>query len=216
MKKIMMCDDDRSVRGLFQKILEGMGYWVTVAESGSEALQVLSRELPDLVLLDIMMEPMDGWEVLCRIREDERTKDVPVIVFTGKMPLPEEIARYGKLLHGFAMKPLRRKAFEDIVTGYFREEDNIAAFCEKALDSGADEEAVSEYATLRNNVRVLGEMFTYIEKIIISNQKPGDDNIRELLKIRELLEEKEKRLHELGVILKRISGEHISSHNSGE
>lgn len=201
MKKIIMCDDDPAVRTLFRKILDTMGYSVTDTKNGGETLEVLSGELPDLVLLDIMMEPMDGWEVLRRIREDEHTKDVPVIVFTAKMPLPEEIVSYGGLLNGFAMKPIRRKAFEELVRGYFAEEENTAAFCEKALDSGADEEAVSEYAGLRNNVRVLGEMYTSLEKIMMSNPKPGDERNEEILKVRYILEEKEKRLHELGTLL---------------
>ncbi|UUX92503.1 response regulator [Methanoplanus endosymbiosus] len=202
MKKIVMCDDDPAIRNLFRKILEEMGYSVRVAGSGSETLEALAEEKPDLVLLDIMMEPMDGWEVLSHIRENKLTRDVPVIVFTGKMPLPDEIISYERMLNGFSMKPLRRKMFEDIVNAFFAEEAEIRGFCERALDSGADAEAVDEYAALRNNVRVLRDMFACLEKIMTANTKPYDEKDNdEFLKVHELLDMREERLLKLEKIL---------------
>ena len=66
-------------------------YRVKIANSGAKALSLMeSEELPDLVLLDIMMPEMDGYEVIARLKKDERTRDVPVIFLTAKSDTEDE------------------------------------------------------------------------------------------------------------------------------
>ena len=82
MKKIVVVEDNPDNRLLVQVILEPL-YQVTEYENGFTALEGLSRQKPDLVLLDVSLPEMDGTEVLRRIRGDPRLRDLPVIALTA-------------------------------------------------------------------------------------------------------------------------------------
>jgi two-component system, sensor histidine kinase and response regulator len=83
-KKILLADDSSVNNLLLQDILEESGYQVIVAESGKKALKLLPKEKPDLILLDIMMPVMDGFQVLEKIKSEEELKFIPVIMVTAK------------------------------------------------------------------------------------------------------------------------------------
>jgi two-component system response regulator VicR len=82
--KIVCIEDDPEMIDLVKLILTRKGYDVTGATNGPDGLEAVKQVQPDLVLLDLMMPDMDGWEVFQRIRGDENTKNVPVIVVTAK------------------------------------------------------------------------------------------------------------------------------------
>ncbi len=82
--KILCIEDDPEMIELVKLILSRHGYEVIGATGGEAGLQAIEREQPALVLLNLMMPEMDGWEVYQRMRADERMKDVPVIVVTAK------------------------------------------------------------------------------------------------------------------------------------
>jgi two-component system response regulator VicR len=84
MTKIMVIDDEPDLVEVVKLILESDGYQVVTANGGQEALEKMGKEMPDLVLLDIIMPRMDGWEVFSRIKSDQKTKDIPVIMLTAK------------------------------------------------------------------------------------------------------------------------------------
>jgi len=84
MKKILIADDRSEVVELVKVTLEGEDYEVLCASDGKEALEKIGLERPDLVLLDVVMPKMDGFEVLSKIREDPKTKDTPVIMLTAQ------------------------------------------------------------------------------------------------------------------------------------
>ena len=82
--KVLVVDDHRMVLISTRLILESDGFRVVVCERGAEVLETARRELPDVILLDIMMPGVDGWETLSRLRDDAETKDIPVVVFTAR------------------------------------------------------------------------------------------------------------------------------------
>ena len=81
MKKILVIDDDPGLVKMLEIFLRELGYTIFTAASTPEGLRVFFNERPDLILLDIMMPGMDGWELCMRIRE---TSDVPVIMLTAR------------------------------------------------------------------------------------------------------------------------------------
>jgi DNA-binding response OmpR family regulator len=83
-KRILVVDDDENILSLERTILEQKGFAVTTADSGAEALEILGKEDFDLVLLDVMMPEIDGFTVCRRIKEEPRTKEIPVIFLTAK------------------------------------------------------------------------------------------------------------------------------------
>ena len=83
-KKILCIEDEPEMIDLIRLILGRRGFEVIGAASGEEGLAKLRQDKPDLVLLDLMMPDMDGWEVYQQMKADKKTKDIPVIVVTAK------------------------------------------------------------------------------------------------------------------------------------
>lgn len=83
-RKILAVDDEKHIVRLVQVNLERAGYEVVTANDGKEALQKVAEENPDLVVLDVMMPYMDGFEVLQNLRRNPSTRDIPVIMLTAK------------------------------------------------------------------------------------------------------------------------------------
>ena len=83
-RKILVVDDERHIVRLVQVNLEKVGYQVVTAYDGVEALEQVAKETPDMVILDVMMPRMDGFEVLKKLQADAKTRDIPVIMLTAK------------------------------------------------------------------------------------------------------------------------------------
>jgi len=106
-KKILVVDDDAALVRLFDQILTGKGYEVLEASNGQEALRLFFAQKPDLVLLDIVMPEMDGWQTCSRIRE---LSDVPIIMLTGQQKNEDDVVRgldYGA--DDYLLKPVGSK-----------------------------------------------------------------------------------------------------------
>jgi signal transduction histidine kinase/CheY-like chemotaxis protein len=101
---LLVVDDDADVRHLLSQELAAAGYRVLGVEGGAEALAAMEQEKPSGVVLDLMMKPPDGFEVLCRMREDPELAEIPVVVVTAK-ELTE--ADY-KALRGSAKRVVRK------------------------------------------------------------------------------------------------------------
>ena len=109
MAKIVVIDDEADVVFLMRKILEKMGHEVIPAYSGEEGLEKVIAEKPDLVILDLMMPGIDGYEVLERIRKNPETEKIPVIIVSAKNN-EEDIVRGIKLgANDYFSKPFNEK-----------------------------------------------------------------------------------------------------------
>jgi DNA-binding response OmpR family regulator len=82
--KILAVDDDPTALGALRQILAQKGYAVTLASTGEEALEQLADSTPDLVILDVAMPGLSGFDTCRRIREDPRTREIPVVFLTAK------------------------------------------------------------------------------------------------------------------------------------
>ena len=89
-KKILAIDDDGVFLKLLGKVLGDKGYQVVAAASGQEGLKLLFEQRPDLVLLDVVMPKMDGWQTCERIRD---LSDIPIIMLTGGRIDEDDITR---------------------------------------------------------------------------------------------------------------------------
>lgn len=95
MAKILLIDDDPDVRTVMSAMLQKQGYQVETASRRDEALEKLGREIPSLVLLDVLLSGDDG-RALCReIKANPETKDVPVIMFSGHPGAAQQFETWG-------------------------------------------------------------------------------------------------------------------------
>jgi DNA-binding response OmpR family regulator len=83
-KKILVIDDEKDLLEEVSALLTDYGYQVSTASSGREGLEKAIQEKPDLILLDVVMPKMDGWQVLQRLKGDEATRATPVLMLTAK------------------------------------------------------------------------------------------------------------------------------------
>ena len=89
MKKIVVIDDDSSLRESIAEILTLSGYSVSTAENGKTGIETTLKELPDLILCDVMMPGLDGYGVLHILHRHPETKHIPFIFLTGKIELED-------------------------------------------------------------------------------------------------------------------------------
>lgn len=95
MAKVLVIDDEQAIRMLIVAILEDEGHSVIQARDGFHGLELLEQERPDVVILDIMMPGIDGYETFRRIRADPGHDDVPVImVSAGAYQAPSNVAAF--------------------------------------------------------------------------------------------------------------------------
>ena len=107
---VLIVDDDEKLREYVRVNLEAEGYHVREAGNAEEGLAALDEEPPDLILLDVMMPQVDGWEMLQRVQERHGVGSIPVIMFSGKVDerSVEEAASRGA--QGFIGKPFDPRA----------------------------------------------------------------------------------------------------------
>jgi DNA-binding response OmpR family regulator len=106
--RILVVDDERDNRELLDIILTHEGFLIETAAGGEEAIATVARERPDLILLDLMMPGMDGYQVTAKIKSDLSTKDIPIILVTAMTGAKARTLGLGAGADDFLAKPLDR------------------------------------------------------------------------------------------------------------
>jgi DNA-binding response OmpR family regulator len=106
---ILVVDDEPDVRRMLEVVLGRRGHSVLGAESGLEALVQAQGESPDLILLDIMMDGMDGWEVLKLLKLDEKTREIPVVILSARVEPRDKIRGLQEGAVDYLIKPFSGK-----------------------------------------------------------------------------------------------------------
>lgn len=114
-EKILIVDDDIDTLRLVRLMLERQGYEVVEASNGRMAVDIALRDTPDLILLDIMMPDMDGYEVTRLLRDDTHTADIPIIMFTAKTQVDDKLMGFEVGADDYITKPTQpRELFAHI------------------------------------------------------------------------------------------------------
>ncbi len=109
-RRILIIDDEQDIRALLALILQTAGYTVVETRSGKEGLALLETESFDLIILDIMMPEMDGWEVCRQIKGRQHTRHIPVIILTVRaQPLDRVIGMEVVQADDYVTKPFDRQ-----------------------------------------------------------------------------------------------------------
>ena len=117
-KKVLIVDDSATVRKLIAQKLEAHGYEVICSADGFEALEAIKQNVPDLILLDTVMPQMDGYQVCQSIRSNEATKDVPVVMISGKDGFFDKVRGQMSGSTGYIAKPFGPEMLMKTVESY--------------------------------------------------------------------------------------------------
>lgn len=109
MKNILFIEDEKEVRETVVELLENAGYKVTTAENGEQALNILENEIPDLLISDIMMPEMDGYQLLDYFYNSPVSSKVPFIFLSGKSDSSDIRIGMNRGADDYITKPFRAK-----------------------------------------------------------------------------------------------------------
>ncbi|KQC05485.1 MAG: two-component system response regulator [Methanolinea sp. SDB] len=172
MYTVMVVDDSPFIVDIFMTMLERGGYRSVAAYSGEECLEILDTVKPDLILLDIMMEPMDGWETLMHIKNRHSLKDVPVMMLTAKQLTPSEAQEYGIYIEDYIMKPITHRELYDAIENLLNRRRMIEMDIRMAQEEGIDQHLIDEYSRLRRSIDINRRLL----KILENTYKIYDEN----------------------------------------
>jgi len=160
---ILIVDDSPYIVDGLVALLKRKGFKPLASHGGDEALSLLKTTRPDLILLDIMMEPMDGWETLERIKEDPATKEIPVLMLTAKQLTPAEAQEYGIYIEDYVLKPITHRELYDAIEHVLNRRKTIKSDMDLAKQSGFDAETITEYARLSKSIDVNRRLMKILE-----------------------------------------------------
>lgn len=197
---ILIVDDSQFIIEGLEAMLKRKGYNIVTAHGGDECLHLLKSERPDLILLDIMMEPMDGWETLDRMKSDPLTKNIPVLMFSAKKITPTEAEEHSINIENFISKPVSPAQLVESIEKIFSRRELILSKEMAARDAGFDTTIIEERSALQQSIEIDRNMLTIL-KISSGSKKPGtdisSDNKAAIQKLEAKIFANEKRLKEI-------------------
>lgn len=119
-KKILIVDDNQDSRELVVKILKSRGYQTIEAIDGEEALEKAMGEMPDLILMDISIPKIDGYEVTRRLKSREEFKDIPIVALTAHAMKGDRAKALEAGCEGYIPKPISIRELPNQIKSYLR------------------------------------------------------------------------------------------------
>lgn len=119
-KKILIIEDEPYIAKLIKINLELDGYETRIAENGKQGLELVEEEKPDLIVLDIMLPFIDGWEIARRLRSSSKYKDLPILALTAKAQDLDINRGYSLGIDAYVTKPFEPRHFLDLVKKFLQ------------------------------------------------------------------------------------------------
>jgi len=118
--RILIADDEPTVRQLLELVLTGQGYEVSLATNGAQLVRMAQERVPDLVLVDLMMPQMDGYEAIRQLRNDTRTAHLPMLILTAKSTLDDVVTGFETGADDYITKPFNIPELLARIKGHLR------------------------------------------------------------------------------------------------
>jgi two-component system, OmpR family, phosphate regulon response regulator PhoB len=113
--KVLAVDDEASIRRLVSVTLQNRGFEVDTANDGREAIDKIAISMPDIVVLDVMMPHMNGWEVRKHLRADPKTKDLPIVILSAVGEFEAQLQGMESAGDDYITKPFSPQELGDLV-----------------------------------------------------------------------------------------------------
>jgi two-component system, OmpR family, alkaline phosphatase synthesis response regulator PhoP len=189
-ERILIVEDEEEIRELVRYNLERQGYRVVLAASGEEAIRTIRQEAPDLVVLDLMLPAMDGWEVCRQLKRDPATQAIPVVMLTAKSDETDMVTGLELGADDYIAKPFSPRVLTARLRAVLRrksaapaEDGGVIRIHEIVIHPGrhevrVDDEAVALTATEFKVLQVLAERPGWVfTRYQIANLVHGGDSI---------------------------------------
>jgi two-component system OmpR family response regulator len=199
-RRILIVDDDRDVIEVIEGMLRLGGYDTRSATGGEDCLKALEAEIPDLILLDIGMERMDGWETLRRIKKNPVTKNIPVIMLTARKLVPKDVEDYGIFIEDYIMKPVTSRGLADAIAYSFARQQVIEKKIAAVKAAGLSRNELCECARLTRVVDVNKRLWDLLVKTYTQGDgmaDPGGEMTLALKNTERKIREQERRLEQI-------------------
>ncbi|MFQ3619156.1 MAG: response regulator, partial [Cyanobacteriota bacterium] len=134
-KRLLLIDDDPNLILLVKDYLEFRGYEVITSENGQEALEVLQKETPDMIICDVMMPQMDGYSLVEQVRKDPRTSWIPVLFLSAKGQSQDKIKGLNTGADVYMVKPFEPEELVAQVESSLKQASRLIQRQDKGLDS---------------------------------------------------------------------------------
>lgn len=144
-KRILVVDDEAKLLRAVAVDLRAEGYDVTTARSGAEALTLVAQSLPDLIVSDIRMPGIDGYQLARRLRENARTAIIPVIFLTAKDTSADRIEGFRSGVDAYITKPFEPDELLVVIAGILRRVERTHAEIARIVGRPEAAEAESEF-----------------------------------------------------------------------
>ncbi len=155
MVKILVIDDDTAINELIKVNLELAYYKVVTALDGNKGFALAKQELPDLIVLDVMMPEVDGYTVAKRIRENKSTKDIPIIMLTALNMLQNKVQGFNIGVDDYLVKPFEMEELLVRIKALLKRSNNIPkSFVEKEVLTQGDITLIPETYSIEINGKI--------------------------------------------------------------
>lgn len=193
-KKILIIDDEAVFREAITRALTGCGYRCVPEEEPAQGIMKLKREPFDLVLLDIMMDPFDGWDTLNHLRTFSNGRETPVIMASAKKLTVDEVIRYGEYAAGFVEKPFVDAELCEAIHDFFDWYEPLIANAQAARLQGVPQEICTSWINTNRQIRAIHQMLEFVTPLCIPVNSMSEEECMEqrMNHVREILEDKIK------------------------
>ena len=196
MSKVLIVDDSRYMRKILNDILESdeNDYEITEADSGQAALDAVEKELPDIILLDVVMPDMDGYEVCKKLKADEKSGTIPILFISAMEMTDDKVKGFQVGAADYIIKPIEAEEVKARIRAHLSIRE-----AEKFRMEKENLQTVKDMvATYNHNMnQPLMTIYTYMEILLVKHGDEEDKTNQKLVKIK-------KELDSINDILKKI------------
>lgn len=114
-KKILIVEDEYFLAEILKARLEFSGYQVSIAENGAVALEMIAESRPDIILMDVMMPVLDGYETTVKIRQNPDWADLPIIILTARARQADQDQAFNVGANDYLVKPFETEDLESMI-----------------------------------------------------------------------------------------------------
>jgi CheY-like chemotaxis protein len=161
---VLVVDDSPDIIDVVSSALVKNGYKCITAPGGKECLDILTIQRPDVILLDVIMEPLDGWSTLRQIKKNLATKSIPVLMLTANNLTANDAREYHICIEDYIQKPFQEEALFAAIEQILERKNAIRASLVMAEKAGVDREKFCKLASLSTRVLVDKKIISILQK----------------------------------------------------